>query len=148
MSENVLAVDPGKVTGVAMMRDGGFTSFQLEGWWGTIETLREEARSCDVVVVESFVVRANTHKLDSGSFAHTTDLIGACRFVAADLDMGFVKQTPGEAKSFASDDKLKALGWHNPTKGGHANDAARHLLTYLVKNRDIRVLTALAGEEV
>ena len=51
------------------------------------------------------------------------------------------------AKSFATDAKLKALDWYERTKDGHANDAARHLVVYLVKSphRNI-ILPALAKE--
>ena len=49
------------------------------------------------------------------------------------------EQRPAEAKKFATDDKLKALGWY---KGGfgHADDAARHLLVFLAKIRHASIL--------
>ena len=36
--------------------------------------------------------------------------------------------------TFATDDKLRRLGWYKPGKG-HANDAARHLLLWFAKHR-------------
>ena len=51
--------------------------------------------------------------------------------------------TPAQSKAFSTDDKLKALGWHNPTPGGHQNDAARVLLLGLAKRGDARVINGL-----
>jgi hypothetical protein len=41
-------------------------------------------------------------------------------------------QTSAMAKSFSTDDRLRALGWYTPG-APHANDAARHLLLWLVR---------------
>ncbi len=58
--------------------------------------------------------------------------------------MPLTLQTPATGKGFGTDAKLKHLGWYNPTQGGHSNDAARHLLTYLaVRKQDPRIVAAL-----
>lgn len=145
-TDRVLAIDPGKVTGLALYFPGEpVQASQAEDWWQTARSINTLCPNVDVVVIESFVVRANTHKLDAGSFAHTTDMIGAVRYMAALHDCDFVKQTPGQAKSFADDAKLKKLGWYNPTEGGHANDASRHLLTYLASQRVPEILEGLTA---
>ena len=64
-------------------------------------------------------------------------MIGGLRYLAVVGDeyvgpLRFVRQTPAQAKSFGTDDKLRRLGWYTPTPGGHANDAARHLLAFAV----------------
>ena len=149
-----LAVDPGGVTGVALYggEDGGFASYELgtkgdPDYETTVWHLNPLiAQEWDALVCEGFVIRGNTHKLDSGAFSHTTDLIGACRLLAWENGVTFVRQTPAQAKSFATDDKLRRLGWYNRTEGGHANDAARHLLTYLAGVRYAPVLKKLTGD--
>ena len=58
------------------------------------------------------------------------------RFVAREYECGFTLQAPSDAKAFASNNKLKLMGWYNTGKG-HANDAARHMLVYTVQNKII-----------
>lgn len=153
----VLAVDPGGVTGLALWDPQMFAphhgpngyepfgSWQVEGYEGAVRSLWDEVTCApDALVCEGFVIRSNTHKLDSGAFSHTTDLIGACRYLAHEHGVPFYRQTPAEAKAFASDEKLRRLGWYNATPGGHANDAARHLLTFLVKQGETEILERLA----
>ena len=53
--------------------------------------------------------------------------------------------TPAQSKKFSTDDKLKTLGWHKPSKGGHQNDAARILLRGLAELQDHRVMEGLRG---
>jgi hypothetical protein len=43
------------------------------------------------------------------------------------------EQTAGAGKGFVSDKKLKVMGWYHPGFK-HANDAARHLVYYLVNH--------------
>ena len=145
----VLAVDPGGVTGLALYDSDTpvFESWEQEDFDHIVDTLDNlVSHKREVVAVcEGFVIRGNTHKLDSGAFSHTTDLIGACRLLAWENGVTFVRQTPAQAKSFATDDKLRRLGWYNRTEGGHANDAARHLLTYLAGVRYAPVLKGLTS---
>lgn len=55
--------------------------------------------------------------------------------------------TPAQSKGFVSDAKLKHLGWHSPTKGGHQNDASRVLALGMAKLGDARVVNGLRGME-
>jgi len=145
----VLAVDPGGTTGMAYYYDGLFDSWQADDYQSAVEwsaELLDSTTPLDALVCEGFVIRANTAKLDAGAFSLTTDLIGACRLLAHQAGIPFVRQTPAEAKSFATDDKLRRLGWYIPTKGGHANDASRHLLTFLAKQNYAPILQALTAE--
>lgn len=140
---NVIAFDPGKATGVAGRRDGTHHSYQLDdGFEGLVPALAPALSSYDAVVCESFRVRPNTHKMDQGAFLTVWSNIGAIRYAAFLADVPFHFQSPAEAKSFGTDDKLRKLGWW---KGGagHADDASRHLLTFLAKNRDPEILEAL-----
>ena len=146
-NETVIAFDPGGTTGVAVYHHGldAVRSFQIEGGR---EGFWEWARNHGIthggpVVCEDYIINAGT-----ASKSQQTDplriagyLEGLCRMAGTE----FVLQTPAQAKRFASDDKLKHLGWWNPTTGGHANDAARHLLTYMVTvEKDAVLLSRLA----
>jgi len=133
----VLALDPGGTTGLAQAwwHEGGtldFVSWELE----TLEALavleqfvrapRGEPRA---VVCESWVPRPGVRSFQPAAL----ESIGAARYLCWRYNVPFTLQSPAEAKRFATNDKLKVLGWRNPTKGGHADDAARHLLVTAVK---------------
>ena len=144
---NVLAIDPGGVTGIAFYQDGIYTGEEVpngfDGMAHALSTAFSPLLPLDAVVIESFTINAGTHKKDPGMFADTTAIIGAVRYVASVYGIPVKMQTPAKAKAFATDDKLRRLGWYDSTPGGHRNDAARHLLTFLASERDYRILAAL-----
>lgn len=128
----IIAVDPGVVTGVAMW-DREFASFQEEAY-GALYRIESMLRQggVDTVVCEAYTITAAT--LRKTRQPASLESIGALRYMCRRGSVEFVLQTPADAKRFASDQKLKAAGWYTPTPGGHANDAARHLMTYLANN--------------
>jgi hypothetical protein len=96
------------------------------------------------VTCEKFDVTQRT--MGKGADAHwaigqSYVLAFACRRFGAEFVLPQPK--PAEAKSFSTDAKLRAMGWYTPTRGGHVNDAKRHLLLYLVKAglADLRLLS-------
>ncbi len=147
----VIAVDPGGVTGIAVYDEDWSEPSVREtpDYDSTVFALTTEInhhRGIDALVCEGFSIRANTHKLDASAFSHTTDLIGACRLLAHERGIPFVRQTPAQAKGFATDDKLRRLGWYTPSPGGHGNDATRHLLTYFARTHYLPVLEQLTSD--
>ena len=142
---NVIAFDPGKATGVAT-HTTRYTSRQLDGGWaGQVSWLASlDWPMFDHVVCESFTVNAGTAKKDPSAYPDVFSLIGTIRYLAWANGAEFHFQTPAEAKSFATNDKLRRLGWY---KGGagHADDASRHLLTFLAKNNYRPILERLAS---
>lgn len=127
----IMAFDPGKMTGWAALRLGSFYSGQDElqsilAW--VDEILSDGLRP--TIVCEDFIYTAATAKKTRQTYS--TEGIGVLRYLTTKHSLEFVIQTPQAAKSFSTDDKLKRLGWYQATKGGHANDAARHLLLYCV----------------
>lgn len=147
----IVALDPGGVTGYATFRAGSFTSGEIpDGFDGFFEWCRGPEGNTlwwvtTHLIVERFTINAATHKKDPVGIRETLDIIGGARYLAATRDITFDNtQTPTQAKTFATDSNLKAMGWHHPTEGGHANDAARHLLTHLASVRNREVLRTLA----
>lgn len=106
---------------------GGFSSWEYECWTavGMAERLIASGEVSDVVC-ESFTIAAHTAKKTRQYWS--LESIGAIRWACMKAGVSFTLQSPADAKGFATDAKLKALGWYTPTKDGHANDAARHLL--------------------
>lgn len=87
-----------------------------------------------LLVVENFIPRPGvTWQPDALHIA------GYARGRAPQIGWRFQTQ-PTSIKKFATNDKLKRLGWYTPTKGGHVNDALRHLLhalCFIVRDNEI-----------
>jgi hypothetical protein len=128
----VLAVDPGGTTGMVLWDmlyqgvvyvlelphvDVGFMLEQL------IETYRPD------VVCESFTITANT--VSNSQAPWSLKQLGVAEYLAAKYHVLYVEQLPVTAKKFATNERLKNLGLYIPGKG-HATDAVRHLVIYLV----------------
>lgn len=137
----LVAVDPGGTTGVAMYRSGGlpryehnFTSGQVEGRAEFMDTFDEmvEMGVPLIVVCESYTITGATAQKSQQYDA--LYLIGALEHVCRKLGFPFELQTPAQAKSFSTDEKLQAIGWYAPGQG-HANDAARHALRFAVSKQ-------------
>ncbi len=128
----VLAVDPGNVTGMAW----GIFAHEGGHYWVKHEecdplrapAFAEDLRP-DVIVCESFIPRPGAHTWQPDALY----TIGALRYVANKIDAEFVLQSPADAKRFSTNDKLKRIGWYASSKGGHQNDALRHLLLLAIK---------------
>ena len=144
VGEMVLAIDPGTTTGVAW-RDGSgcFGSLEIRGRyefeeWVALALLDPVPVT---VVIERWDVRRDTRsKSNQDDPRYIIGYVdGICNALA---HVTYVEQTPAVAKSFATDDKLRALGWFRGGEG-HADDAARHLLVRLANVRDRSVLEVL-----
>lgn len=126
----IIGVDPGDTTGVCVWQDmqspvfGQLLPFQV------VPFIRGYADGDMLVVCETFVIGRNTGKKKISP--HVTDVIGRVVGLCEDLDVRFRRQTASEAKTFATNDLLKKVGWFN-TGMGHAMDAARHVLLALAR---------------
>lgn len=132
----IVAVDPGGTTGVARIdteRPDSFASFEqppLEA----IQTVELLLPGMSLLVIEDFRISGQTVKKTRQYDALWS--IGALRYLAwrqgVDVDM----RLPSE-REFATNARLKEVGWRNPSKGGHRDDAARHLFVTLIRRGDI-----------
>ncbi len=128
----IVALDPGKETGWARLSVGydTFASGQLP-WYDALyfihETLKQGFKP--IIVCEDFIYTRET--LKKSRQVWSTEGIGVLRFLTHQYECEFILQTPSAAKSFATNTKLKKIGWYKPGKD-HANDAARHLMVYAV----------------
>lgn len=132
-----LAIDPGKMCGIAMRSNPDIVwpaTWELPTW--------EAVQFADAVlttgegftvVCESFTPRPGTRTWQPDAL----EVIGALRWTCMKYAHEFELQTPAQAKSFSTNEKLKRIGWYSPTKDGHANDAVRHLLLAMVRHGDI-----------
>ncbi len=131
---SIIAIDPGKITGIATWSQRTETFERFEMSEQEVYTwLRGITPALHIWVIEAYTVTARTAQLSQQLEA--LYIIGAVRYKLSNYGMLPLMRPPSD-KRFATDAKLKALGFWSPSAGGHANDAARHLLNYLV--RDLR----------
>jgi hypothetical protein len=134
----VAAVDPGKMTGLAVVVftvDGtcrGTTAERpFERMLEWCEKIIAPELKLDVVVSERFII---TPKTVSHSFQPwSLEVTGLVRAFALRAEVPFEQYSAAEAKGAVSNDMLREIGlWH---KGGygHANDASRHAVVAAIK---------------
>ena len=141
-----LWLDPGETTGWALWYFEQETLFMAEYEREEIGRFLERWMSTGgrhtVLGCEKFTITAHTARLSQQPAA--LEIIGVARHLAQKYRAPEfrVDQTPAQAKSFCTDAMLRRLGWYKAALG-HANDAARHLLTYLTTTsqlpRDLQI---------
>lgn len=81
------------------------------------------------VVCENFIITVQTAKIGAGPWS--LKYIGALEYLCRKHSIPLTLQQPSQ-KDFAPNDRLKALGLWHKGGGGHALDALRHGVIYLV----------------
>jgi hypothetical protein len=132
----VLSLDPGVTTGWALWSCGSLLGAGEYDEVATGNLIDHFTKTGGVVVCEAYIITAET--LRRSRQTASLELIGVAKHFARTRDCTFVMQTASSAKKFCTDDRLRAAGWKQ--RGlGHADDALRHLCTYLVKNKLMEV---------
>lgn len=130
----ILTVDPGKQTGLALWRDGQYYAWDLP-WEEAMDWVEDEITGGNfkgTVVSESISITAQTHKKGPQVLV-SVEQIGIMRRLCKVWGLEFATQSPQEAKSFGTDTKLRALGWW-VIGTDHARDAGRHMVLYRCLN--------------
>ena len=147
MRELVLAVDPGETTGwVTWARDANEVLA-----WGEDDEYAFCARVDDwlaatgprvTVLAEAFVITRETAKKSQQPYS--LYVLGAVRYLATKHGAeGPRLRSAADAKRFATNDKLRTLGWYR--RGApHATDAHRHLLVWAVDGGYVAARSVLA----
>lgn len=132
----IASIDPGKVTGVAILFDATeerrFHSFE-EPAMDAMETLEDYLRGKEDshLVWEKFTISSFTHKHSTQNDA--LEVIGVLKFLGRGYKLiVHTPQAPANRK-VVSDDALKRLGWWNYSKDKHQIDAAKHLALLAMK---------------
>lgn len=129
----LIAVDPGNTCGMAsvVLEDKKVATF--ESWE---EKPYAAARYVEVASIDPISVAYETFTPRPGAYTWQPEAlytIGTIRYLGKKYGFETVGQSPADAKRFSTNDKLKKIGWRNPSTGGHADDAARHLLLLAVR---------------
>ena len=119
----LLVFDPGETTGWAFLTDGKISggSFPL---WAQVKELINCYRP-DVVLYESFYLRARAARHLIGSPFLTVQVIGVIRYLTDELGAVSVSQMPAQRTGIL----LKRMRGFDR----HARDAVKHGLRYLIK---------------
>jgi len=128
---HILSVDPGKATGVAIWDEHLTQTLQIDdGRYGFQDWAEHRLQHFDLVVCEDYTITSRTVK--SSRQVDALRIIGWLDLRLHARGIPFVLQK-NTAKTFTSDDKLKALGWYRGSPG-HTDDACRHLFKYLAQH--------------
>jgi hypothetical protein len=129
----VVALDPGRTTGHAtghinnglLSISSGQTPFDHIDLYSNLQLVKP-----DFIVCELFEFRAGTRartKVD----LYPCELMGVVSLYGQQNDCIVYWQKPSAALGgFYTDEKLKKDGLYKALKGGHSNDAVRHLLQW------------------
>jgi hypothetical protein len=141
MTSYVLAVDPGKATGMALFSLESGSEPVLE-WSKELqqneyaEPIREVLTAYpDVVVVcERFTINAQTVRNTQAPYSlEQIGILKQCLMDSGRLADDIYFQAPADAKAMFTNEKLKRLEYWHRGGEGHALDAIRHGLLKLVK---------------
>jgi len=140
----VLAVDPGKASGVALFEyDGGEPrlissgEYQMREYAKPIRDAITMSRDKDIpidIVCERFTINMQTVK--NSQAPYSLEQIGVLRQIMLDNEIdpeSIIFQSPSDAKGMFANDKLKKLEYWHRGGDGHALDAIRHGLLRFVK---------------
>lgn len=134
----LVAIDPGELSGYAVVDletkeviySGELSESEV---CDEVDYLLDHAVEDITIVMEKFTINAATHKKSPQPTAMY--IIGAVRYLYRKYTgKTVILQTPADAKSFSTNDKLKAVGFWHKGGEGHANDAFRHALVYMVRS--------------
>lgn len=148
MKRVVLAVDPGKASGICCLTfESGFSEpeliFSAEEQPDTYATsirkmvawAQSEPESLLEIVCERFTINAQTVK--NSQAPYSLEQIGVLKQIMRDFGINentLKFQSPSDAKRMFPNEALKKLGYWHRGGEGHALDAVRHGLLYLAKN--------------
>jgi hypothetical protein len=141
--KDVIFFDPGKLTGWARLTDGSVFSsgegeFLATGWkaqaccnnWDD-----KNDKSASLIGWEQFSIMPQTWMMKGSQYA--IEVIGMLRFIAEDTGAVILPSISRQRKNNVSSELLKAFGWYRPGHGGHANDAARLLVSWLMTSNNL-----------
>lgn len=145
MSKFVLAVDPGKATGMALFSyDSGqeptlvwSVEVQQEEYAAPIRASLDAAKMMNIeidIVCERFTINAQTVKNSQAPFSlEQIGILKQCLLDHGRLTTDIYFQSPADAKAMFDNTKLKKLEYWHKGGEGHALDAIRHGLLHMVR---------------
>lgn len=133
----LLSVDPGLMTGVAFLditdEDDPLPlwdeELKVEEFYVRMGEVFKEFHEEMVVVWEDYHITARTATLSQQPWS--LNLIGVMQYFCWKYDVKFTVHSPSR-KPFATPERLRQVGFWHKGEAGHANDAFRHAMVFLV----------------
>lgn len=137
MNKYLLAVDPGLASGVSMFNITDpvnpeliwYNEMSIVEFYETIPGMIEDIQGSLQVVCENFLITLATAKKSPAPWS--LNLIGILQYFCWLNDVEMTLQKPEERK-FATDEKIKALGFEFKRKNGHVTESVRHAIVWMV----------------
>ena len=137
----VIAVDPGKTTGLAWLDNGEPVTREVHEWRQVRHVVAE--LEPEMIHVEEFRVNASTASKTAAPWS--LKCYGALEVYAWENALLF-SHAPSTVKSTVTDARLRVAGlWKN--KSSHERDALRHLVLALAKMNDPWAVSVLLKKE-
>lgn len=132
----LVAVDPGLATGLCVINIDDMDNpkpiedfeLNLEEYYSKLEQLALKYGSDMQIVIEAFLITAQTAKLSQAPWS--LENIGVARFIGWRFGIPVTLQKPAE-KPFASNEKLRKVGFWVKGSEGHAIDAYKHAMIWI-----------------
>lgn len=133
----VLGSDPGKLTGLCLYlyenkiatRVWAKEANEYDADFIIEETISQYAP--DIVVInEKFFITERTYKLPEAPWS--LEKTGVIKYMCNKYGVKYNWQSPTDAKNFVPDERLRALDEWFIGGEGHARDAIRHAITFMV----------------
>ena len=135
----VVWVDPGKMTGVASWDHltGTFTSLHvpdlaaLGNWIEILLLVNDNDPDFKLALGwERYIITPGNTR--HGTAYWSLEAIGVLRYLALKYHITILPPQTSSMMGTSTDERLKMIGWFKPGMP-HANDAARHLMRYMLK---------------
>jgi len=131
----MIAVDPGKTTGIAMwdleVGSAPYTAqLSVDEFFQWVRDTLVDGHLTHTIVCESFVISQRTVKGTSQTWS--LEHIGLLKWAAWLRQHDITLQAASAAKHMVPNDRLREVGWYVPGRD-HANDALRHMLVHAVR---------------
>ncbi len=129
-------LDPGLTTGVAWVNlvtwEFGSDEYDLAGTEGKLRSLAEKYPGVKTAVGYEMYLAVGGPR--AGTAKYSQDVIAMTVRMTKELGFQFLKPAPSSMRLVATPVLLRRMGWYS-TGNGHANDAARHALAFLMRSR-------------
>lgn len=132
----LVGIDPGLATGLCVINIDDLDNpvpvedaeLDLPDFYRKLEQLAKHYGDDMQMVIESFIITPQTAKLSQAPWS--LENIGVARFIGWKYGIPITFQKPAD-KPFASNERLRKVGFWVKGAEGHSNDAYRHALIWI-----------------
>lgn len=133
----LIGIDPGLATGLCVIDITDMSNpvsledciLTVDEFFGKMDELVKKYMDISIVC-EDFHITTETAKKTPQPYSLW--LIGVCKYFSWSHGIPLTLQSPSQ-KPFATDDRLRAVGWWVKNSAGHSNDSYRHVMVWILE---------------